>query len=154
VYLIIWLQCLLTLTPSSVQHTLYLCTEMSLFQLIFHLRRPLTLSALSTSTNTLITMHSRSPSDSYGPSSSSKLCSLFQLLPGADVRHPGPEVKNQPSMTSLVWSWDTIGYKVLSHMQSPRRRDARRRDVTRRRDALKLNCWKRKRHRGKDQGCS
>src|SRR5882762_3573576 len=138
-----------TLTPYSVQHTLYLYTEMSLFQLIFHLRRPLTLSALSTSTNTLITMHSRLPSDSYGPSSSSKLCSLFQLLPGTEVGHPGPEVKNQPSMTSLVWSWDTIGYKVLSHMQSPRRRD-----VTRRRDTPKLNGWKRKRHRGKDQGCS
>jgi len=34
-----------TLTPSSVQHTLYLCMEMSLFQLIFHLRRPLTADA-------------------------------------------------------------------------------------------------------------
>jgi len=44
------------------------------------------------------------------------------MVVGADVGHPGPGVKNQPSVTSLVWSWDqwACRYTAVSRVQSPR----------------------------------
>src|ERR1700720_2179206 len=54
---------LFTLTLSSVQRILCLCTEMSLFQLTFLLHSPLMPSALSMLTNTLIIMPLRLPID-------------------------------------------------------------------------------------------
>jgi len=44
------------------------------------------------------------------------------MLVGADVGHPGAGVRNQPSVTSLVWSWDLNGikYKALTNVQPPR----------------------------------
>jgi len=42
--------------------------------------------------------------------------------PGADVGHPGPGVRNRPSVTSLVWSHDQFAtnYVAYSRVQHPR----------------------------------
>jgi len=44
------------------------------------------------------------------------------MVVGADVGHPGPGVKNQPSVASLVWSFDQYAcrYAAVSRVQSPR----------------------------------
>jgi eukaryotic translation initiation factor 2C len=44
------------------------------------------------------------------------------MVVGADVGHPGPGVKTQPSVASLVWSWDqwACRYSAVSRVQSPR----------------------------------
>lgn len=43
-------------------------------------------------------------------------------FPGADVGHPGAGVSTQPSVASLVWSYDmhAMKYAAFSSVQEPR----------------------------------
>jgi eukaryotic translation initiation factor 2C len=50
------------------------------------------------------------------------LADWMMFVPGADVSHPGPGMTNQPSIASLVWSFDkhAMKYAAFSCVQQPR----------------------------------
>jgi eukaryotic translation initiation factor 2C len=47
---------------------------------------------------------------------------ILKIMSGADVGHPGAGMKNQPSVASLVWSFDmhAMKYVAFSSVQEPR----------------------------------
>ncbi|KAJ8581687.1 stem cell self-renewal protein Piwi [Rhizopogon salebrosus TDB-379] len=51
-----------------------------------------------------------------------KLTSAPFMIMGADVGHPAPGLKNQPSVASLVWSYDRFAarYEAMMSIQHPR----------------------------------